>query len=141
MRRRGGGSARRRSRRRAARLGRLAGNGVRLRRGDGAAWLVGEGIETALSLAPLFPRAGVVAALSASQLAILVLPPGLTRLMIARDNDAAGRQAAERLTGRARISSVAVSVLRPRLIDFNADLRRWGPEGVAERVGAQLSGA
>ncbi len=73
-------------------LGRLAGNGVRLRRGDGAAWLVGEGIETALSLAPLFPRAGVVAALSASQLAMLALPPGLTRLVIARDNDAAGRE-------------------------------------------------
>lgn len=119
-------------------LGRLAGNGVRLRRGDGTAWLVGEGIETALSLAPLFPRAGVVAALSASQLAILDLPPGLARLVVARDNDAAGREAAERLAGRARASSVAVTVLRPRLIDFNADLRRWGPEGVAERVGAQL---
>lgn len=121
-------------------LGHLAGHGVCLRRGDGTAWLVGEGIETALSLASLFPRAGVVAALSASQLAILALPPGLSRLVIARDNDAAGREAAERLAGRARASSVTVSVLRPRLIDFNADLRRWGPEGVAERVGAQLSG-
>ena len=122
-------------------LGRLAGHGVRLRRGDGTVWLVGEGIETALSLAPLFPRAGVVAALSASQLAMLALPPGLARLLIARDNDAAGRDAAERLAARARASSVAVTVLRPRLIDFNADLRRWGPEGVAERTGAQLPGA
>ncbi|WP_237480281.1 DUF7146 domain-containing protein [Lichenibacterium dinghuense] len=122
-------------------LGRLAGQGVHLRRGDGTAWLVGEGIETALSVASLFPRACVVAALSASQLAILVLPPGLVRLVVARDNDAAGREAAERLAGRARASSVTVDVLRPRLIDFNADLRRWGPVGLAERVGAQLSGA
>ena len=121
-------------------LGRLAGNGVRLRRGDGAAWLVGEGIETVLSLAPLFPRADVVAALSASQLAALIMPPGLTRLVVARDNDAAGREAAGGLAGRARASSVAVTVLHPRLIDFNADLRRWGPEGVAQRIVAQLAG-
>ena len=119
-------------------LGRLAGHGVRLRPGDGSAWLVGEGLETVLSLAPLFPDVGMVAALSAAHLAMLTLPAGLTTLIIARDNDVAGCGAAERLRGRAEASSIPVTVLRPRLIDFNADLRRWGPDALHGRVLAQL---
>ena len=119
-------------------LGRLAGHGVRLRAGDGSTWLVGEGLETVLSLAPLFPDAGIVAALSAAHLALLALPTGLTKLIVARDNDAAGRAAAERLRERAEGASVAVTVLCPRLIDFNADLRRWGPDSLRKRVLAQL---
>jgi len=119
-------------------LGRLAGNGVRLNQGDGSTLLVGEGLETVLSLMPCFPGVGATAALSAAHLAMLALPPGLTTLLIARDNDAAGRGAAERLRDRAEASSVAVTVLRPRLIDFNADLRRWGSGALLLRIGAQL---
>ena len=119
-------------------LGRLAGQGVRLRPGDGSTWLAGEGIETVLSLAPLFPDVGTVAALSAAHLALLTLPTGLTGLIIARDNDPAGCNAAERLRERAQGASIAVTVLRPRLIDFNADLRRWGPDSLRRRVLAQL---
>ncbi len=119
-------------------LGQLAGNGVRLRLRDSAVLLVGEGIETVLSLAPLFPDAGAIAALSAAHLAMLVLPQCPTTLLIARDNDAAGRNSAERLRERAEAAGLAVAVLRPRLIDFNADLRRWGHDALAERVGSQL---
>ena len=119
-------------------LGRLAGHGVHLRSGNGSTWLVGEGLETVLSLAPLFPDIGLVAALSAAHLALLTLPTGLTALIIARDNDAAGCGAAERLSARAAASSIAVTTLRPRLIDFNADLRRWGPDSLRKRVDAQL---
>ncbi len=119
-------------------LGRLAGNGVRLRVGDGSTWLVGEGLETVLSLAPLFPDAGLVAALSAHHLAVLTLPAGLATLVVARDNDAAGCAAAERLRERAEAPSVAVTTLRPRLIDFNADLRRRGPERLRACVLEQL---
>ncbi len=119
-------------------LGQLAGNGVRLRLRDSAVLLVGEGIETVLSLAPLFPDAGAIAALSAAHLAMLVLPQCPTTLLIARDNDAAGRNSAERLRGRAEAAGLAVAVLRPRLIDFNADLRRWGHDALAARVRSQL---
>ena len=119
-------------------LGRLAGHGVHLPPGDRSTWLVGEGIETVLSLAPLFPDVGIVAALSAAHLALLTLPTGLTMLIIARDNDPAGCNAAERLRERAEGASIAVTVLRPRLIDFNADLRRWGPDSLRTRVFAQL---
>ena len=119
-------------------LGQLAGNGARLRSYDGPVLLVGEGIETVLSLLPLFPDAGAVAALSAAHLAMLALPPALATLLVARDNDAAGRNAAERLRERAEAAGLAATVLRPRLIDFNADLRRWGHDALAERVRAQL---
>ena len=119
-------------------LGQLAGNGARLRSHDGPVLLVGEGIETVLSLMPLFPDAGAVAALSAAHLVLLALPSATTTLLIARDNDAAGRNAAERLCERAEVAGLAATVLRPRLIDFNADLRRWGHDALAERVRAQL---
>ena len=138
-------------------LGCLVGHGVWLRAGNGSTWFVGEGLETVLSLATLFPDAGIVAALSATHLAMLTLPTGgeaqslgrpqrdgsvtdgLTRLIIARDNDAAGCRAAERLRERAEAFGIAVMVLRPRLIDFNADLRRRGPERLRQRILAQLS--
>ena len=119
-------------------LGQLAGNGARLRSRDGAVLLVGEGIETVLSLMPLFPDAGAVAALSAAHLVLLALPSATTTLLIARDNDAAGRNAAERLRERAEAAGLAATVLRPRLIDFNADLRRWGHDALAERVRSQV---
>ena len=119
-------------------LGQLAGNGARLRSRDSPVLLVGEGLETVLSLMPLFPDADAVAALSAAHLAMLALPPALATLLVARDNDAAGRNAAERLRERAEAAGLAATVLRPRLIDFNADLRRWGHDALAERVRAQL---
>ena len=119
-------------------LGQLAGNGVRLQSGDASVLLVGEGIETVLSLMPQFPDAGAVAALSAAHLVLLTLPSATTTLLVARDNDAAGRGAAERLCERAEAAGLTAAVLRPRLIDFNADLRRWGAGALADRVRGQL---
>lgn len=119
-------------------LGQLAGNGARLRSRDSPVLLAGEGLETVLSLMPLFPGAAAIAALSAAHLAMLHLPPALTTLLIACDNDAAGRNAAERLRERAEAAGLAVTMLRPRLIDFNADLRHWGAGALAERVASQL---
>ena len=49
------------------------------------------------------PPCPMVAALSANHLAALILPPGLRRLYIARDNDDAGRWATETLTERAHV--------------------------------------
>ena len=85
-----------------------------------------EGIETVLSLKSVLPELPMVAALTANHLAALLLPAGLAQLVIARDNDGAGVQAAARLRDRAQAQGLAVHDLVPCLDDFNDDLRRLG---------------
>ena len=81
-------------------MGLLLGNGVRFGRASDIL-TAGEGIETMLSLRCVMPTMPMVAALSANHLAALLLPNGLRRLYIARDNDPAGRHATETLAERA----------------------------------------
>lgn len=111
-------------------LGHIHGHGVWLRHDDrehsSGTLLIGEGVETVLSLACIVPSAGMVAALSASHLAGFVLPGWVRHLLIARDNDSAGLRAARKLASRAVESGIEVSLLRPVLKDFNADLRLLG---------------
>ena len=111
-------------------LGHLHGNGVLLRHGDpdhpSSTLLIGEGVETVLSLRDAIPSAALVAALSASHLAGFILPPHVRHLFIARDNDPAGIRAARRLAARAAVAGISVTILRPVLKDFNADLRQLG---------------
>ncbi len=117
-------------------LGCLLGNCVRF----GAACDVltaTEGIETALALTTVMPDMPVIAALSASHLAALILPPSLRRLYVARDNDEAGRLALERLRERVQ-DNIAVHALVPKAEDFNADLLNLGPDRLREWIGAQL---
>ena len=78
-------------------LGEQLGHGVRF--GGFAAHLLvaGEGLETVLSVRAVLPRVPMLAGLSADHLAALELPSGVQRLYIARDGDAAGTRAAERL--------------------------------------------
>ncbi|NKE45308.1 DNA primase [Roseomonas frigidaquae] len=119
-------------------MGRLLGNGVRF----GAAQevvAVGEGIETMLALRCVLPTLPMIAALSASHLVALVLPPGVRRLYVAQDSDHAGNRAAAMLTecaGRAGIESVALS---PRSEDFNEDLRQIGAAELAAWVRVQMA--
>ena len=69
-------------------LGRIYGLAVRFGRGaDGASLLVGEGIETVLSLVTAVPEITAAAALSAGSLGAFAPPPGVARLVVARDND------------------------------------------------------
>ena len=119
-------------------MGQLLGNGVRL----GAARDVlaaGEGIETVLSLRCALPRLPMVAALSANHLAALAPSPGLRQLYIARDNDDAGRHAAEALSGRVQANGIEVLVLTPTADDFNADLRLFGRDALAHSLRVQLA--
>ena len=119
-------------------MGNLLGNGVRF----GAVHDVlgvGEGIETMLSIASVLPTLPVIAALSASHLAAFHLPPTLRRLYIARDNDAAGRWAAERLTKRAAECGIDALTLVPTLGDFNDDLRALGHDELAASLRVQLA--
>lgn len=119
-------------------LGRVLGNGVRF--GSGTDVLAaGEGIETILSLRSVMPAIPMVAALSASHLAALVLPVALNRLYIACDGDTAGWRASERLAERALAAGIEVLRLRPSRGDFNDDLVALGPSALWAALRIQLA--
>ncbi|CAO3456083.1 hypothetical protein [Azospirillum argentinense] len=119
-------------------LGHLLGNGVRF----GVARDVlaaGEGVETILALRTALPALPMVAALSAGHLAALRLPPTLRRLYVARDNDAAGRRAVDRLENRAEALGIEALVLAPVLGDLNDDLLAHGVPALRAHLRAQLA--
>ena len=118
-------------------MGHLLGNAVRLTPCEDML-VVGEGIETMLSVREAAPGLPVWAALSSSYLGAVQLPEGLQRLYIAIDRDPAGRRAAERLTTRATEAGIAVRVLEPRLGDFNDDLRAYGKEALRQHLAKQI---
>jgi hypothetical protein len=131
----GQGKARVETQRRA--MGHLLGNAVRLTPHDDIL-VVGEGIETMLSLVEALPGLPVWAALSSGHLGAVLLPEGVQRLYIAIDRDPAGRGAAERLSARATDSGIAVRVLEPQLGDFNDDLRAYGKEALRQHLACQI---
>jgi hypothetical protein len=118
-------------------LGQLLGNGVRFGRATDVL-AAGEGIETMLALKSVLPDLPMIAALSANHLAALDLAPMLARLYVARDRDAAGRMAAERLHARGRDAGIEVRDLMPARSDFNVDLRQLGPDAMLARLAGQL---
>lgn len=121
-------------------MGLLLANGVRFGRASDVL-AAGEGIETMLSLRCVLPFMPMVAGLSANHLAALLLPNGLRRLYIARDNDPAGRHAAETLAERARAAGIETLPLIPALGDFNDDLRQLGLSALADGVRLQIDRA
>ena len=118
-------------------MGHLLGNAVRLTPCDDIL-VVGEGIETMLSVREAAPGLPVWAALSSGHLGAVQLPEGLQRLYIAIDRDPAGQRAAERLNARAAEVGIAVRVLEPRLGDFNDDLRADGPAVLRQHLAKQI---
>ena len=120
-------------------LGRVHGHAVRFGRpADGASLLVGEGIETVLSLVTALPDITAAAALSAGSLGAFAPPPGVARIVIARDNDQEGERAALRLARRCARAGVAATVISPRGEDFNDDLLAFGPAALAAWTAAAL---
>ena len=114
-------------------LGAIGGAAVHL--GERQSILLAEGIETPLSLRPARPGLFAAAALSAGSLAGFTPPAGVTGLVIARDRDEAGANAAERLRARCERGGVEVLVIAPRCgSDFNDELRAYGPDGMARLV-------
>ena len=106
---------------------------------DGLASLVvGEGIETVLSVVTAMPDITAAAALSAGSLGAFAPPPGVARLVIARDNDIEGERAADRLARRCARAGVAACVIVPEGGDFNDDLVALGPAALAARLGPLL---
>ena len=115
-------------------LGRVHGLAVRFGRPAAGTLLVGEGIETVLSIVTALPDTVAAAALSAGSLGAFAPPPGVARLAIARDNDVEGERAAERLVRRCARTGVAVLVIVPDGSDFNNDLVTHGPAALAARL-------
>ena len=79
-----------------------------------------------LSLVTAVPEIRAAAALSAGSLGAFAPPPGVARLVIARDNDEDGALAAERLAMRCARLRVATTVIVPVGNDFNDDLVDFG---------------
>ena len=76
-----------------------------------------------------------LAGLSAAHLAAWEIPAGLRRLVIAADNDRAGRSATRKLAERAEAAGIDVEMIVARGEDFNSDLR----DGSSERLRRQLA--
>jgi len=110
-------------------LGAILGHGVRFGVIDDFA-IVGEGIETVLSLKSVAPHLPMIATLSAAHLAAWKIPVGLRRLVIAADNDRAGRSAARKLAERAEAAGVDVEIVVSRGDDFNDDLQHIAPDAL-----------
>ena len=115
-------------------LGRVHGLAVRFGAPAAGTLLVGEGIETVLSLVTAMPDTVAAAALSAGSLGAFAPPAGIERLVIARDNDPDGERAAERLARRCARAGVAAHVLVPEGADFNDDLLAHGSAALRARL-------
>ena len=115
-------------------LGRVHGLAVRFGVPAAGTLLVGEGIETVLSLVTALPDTVAAAALSAGSLGAFAPPAGLQRLVIARDNDIEGERAADRLARRCASAHISAHVLVPEGEDFNDDLVALGPSTLAARL-------
>ena len=115
-------------------LGRVHGFAVRFGAPGAGTLLVGEGIETVLSIVTAIPDTVAAAALSAGSLGAFTPPAGVTRLVIARDNDPEGERAAERLARRCARARVAALVVAPTGDDFNSDLVALGASALRARL-------
>lgn len=118
-------------------LGMIAGHGIRIGQCEDVL-AIGEGLETMLSLREAFPALPVVAATSASHLSALLFPPGLQRLYVAREHDAAGDAGWTRLCARSDAETIELVPLEPRRKDLNDDLMADGLDRFADRLLGQL---
>lgn len=118
-------------------IGHLLGHGIRFGMAEDV-MAAGEGVETMLSLRQVTPNLPMVAATSANHLAAIKLPDTLRRLYIVRDDDPAGRAAAETLSTRARQAGIEALTLDAVLGDLNDDLRRLGRDELVAGVRLQL---
>jgi DNA primase len=94
-------------------LGPMSGNACRLFPAEGPQIVIAEGVEDALAAAEL-TGLPAWAALSAGNMAELVLPARLREVLILADADDAGRRGAHALTKRLREEGRQARVLRPR---------------------------
>ena len=115
-------------------LGRVHGRAVRFGEPACGTLLVGEGIETVLSIVTAFPDTVAAAALSAGSLSAFLPPAGVTRLVIAHDNDPEGERAAARLARHCARAGVNAVLVAPSGDDFNSDLVAHGVPALRARL-------
>ena len=116
-------------------LGRVHGRAVRFGGfASGATLLAGEGIETVLSVVTAVPGIHAAAALSAGSLGAFEPPQDLAPLVIARDKNAEGGNAANRLQRRCRERDITSIVIAPERSDFNDNLTAIGAGTLAARL-------
>lgn len=116
-------------------LGTIHGYAVRFgRTREGGFLIAGEGLETVLSIITAVPAIPAVAALSAAHLGGFAPPPDIGRIIIARDADPEGGDAALRLRRKCLDAGIDAVIAEPRLGDFNDDLIKYGPEVVAAAI-------
>ena len=96
--------------------------------------LIGEGIETVLSVVTAVPAVIAAAALSAGSLSACKPPSGIARIVIARDNDPQGASAADRLARRCARAGVAATIIASEHGDFNGDLVALGAAALSARL-------
>jgi phage/plasmid primase-like uncharacterized protein len=105
----------------------------------GEIMVVGEGVETVLSLRSAIPTMPMAAALSAAHLSAILFSDTLRRLYIARDDDPAGDGAVTALIDRAQQLGIEAIVLSPALGDFNEDLRLLGLDALRAAIRVQIA--
>ena len=116
-------------------LGRVHGRAVRFGGfASGATLLAGEGIETVLSVVTAVPGIHAAAALSAGSLGAFEPPQDLALLVIARDKDVEGGNAANRLQRRCSERGIPSIVIVPDRSDLNDDLIAFGQETPVARI-------
>jgi DNA primase len=105
-------------------LGRVRGGAIRLV-APAEELVLCEGLEDGLSLAQELSGASVWVAPGAGMLAVMCLPPIVSSVIIAADNDAAGEQAARRAAERFASEGRRVRIMRPdpAYKDWNDQLR------------------
>lgn len=100
--------------------------------------VIGEGIETVLSVLEACPDLVGAALLSGNNIAGLLIPPSIRRILFARDNDPAGHAVAQKLRDAAESKEIDVVTLAPSRNDFNDDLKAFGANGLAELLKNQM---
>jgi putative DNA primase/helicase len=96
--------------------------------------IVGEGVETVLSAMQITGLSGI-AALSAKNLGNDVIPPPCSAILIAADNDKAGREAANALSERLNSPARPVSIIYPpERGDWNDELRESDDLGALKEL-------
>ena len=100
--------------------------------------IIGEGIETMLSLRACLPTMPLAACTSSAHLAAFLLPAGANRLYVARDRDTAGEAAFAAIAERCATTGIEVIPLMPILGDFNDDLRQCSREAMEANLARQL---
>ena len=119
-------------------LGPILGHGVRIGIPNDFL-MVGEGLETVLSVRMGLPHIPMIAALSATHLGQIRFPSNLKRLYGLMDQDEAGEVAAKTLAKRAQAAGIEFIALRPQQDDFNTDLIAFGPDRLRALIVAQLA--